>query len=332
VVHSRNMGKGDRANLEKLLRSAWERQVRLEAISGKHMPNRTKSSALSTEVFIGLVLAIGALMFAALTMELGYSFWQKVLFVVLGAACLWLCAWHWEKLTKWPKSTKVLISCICSILFFVIMEPPLVSQFNKQFDIKLDFKDSPGLTQWKKIIIRYDLSRFRDYLVQCGITPPSEIAPLEVSRTRALGIATPPQEPYKWAVTIPEKQADRRTITYAYLIGVFSARVNGFPGNLSQLMGFLQTKSIVEPYINSSYWDTRDNHNHFWLLRGHFERQFVDRLAVRAFVIASSEPPLNSGTMAFFCNALKEADTSIDSDSAKWPEIAKTLEMHEDCN
>src|SRR5690348_1047105 len=113
---------------------------------------------LGTETIINWSLAIGALVLAAVTAGSSYPFWWKVGFVSVGAVLVWVLLWRWERSKNWRALLKVFISCVGSLLFLILLQPPLQGQFNDEFNIKLDFKAAPELTWWLQIRTQYDLS------------------------------------------------------------------------------------------------------------------------------------------------------------------------------
>ncbi len=299
------------------------------------MAPNSKTANLSTETIITVVLAIIPLLLALLTMESGYSFWEKLLFVVVGGISVWFLIWRWEHSTKWSPFLKIAISSICSMVFFALMNPPLVSQFNKQFDIKLDFKAAPEFTRWRQIRTRYDLSRFRDHLRDAGLEPPEEIAPLEVGGgawANQQGVYTPPDKPFQWTIKVGKNEiGSREAVTAAYMTYVFSRLGSSGKETLMQQLMRSEVQWTVTSYINASYWNDLNlplaKGFGFWSVRDKFGQDFADRLAIRTIAIASFDSELSTDNIAsFLCNSAKEADASIDSDSARWPQIAQMMQ------
>ena len=295
--------------------------------------NPPRSAGLSTETIVTIILAIIPLALALLTMESGYLFWSKVAFVALGYMSVWIISLYWEHSKKWRTLFKIGVSFVCSTTFLILIYTPLVSQFNRQFDIQLDFKDSPVFTEWIRIRTQYDLSKFRDYLQDLGLNPPIRTVSLEAKAggfAKETGFYAPPDKTYEWTIQIGENEIhDRKEVTSAYLTYVLSRIKRPFTKDPNILIGYMNVELGVEWYIDSSYWNERKPQLFaspiFWQIRGEFGKSFGDRLAMRTLAIYFSQSKPD------FCNAVRDADSSIDSDSAKWPEITKIMHVSENC-
>jgi hypothetical protein len=349
------MAKGDRANLEHLLRSAWERQVRLEAASGtesEKMSHRPQIS-LRTDAVLGLCLAFAAIVLATLTMESGYSFWWKTLFVFAGSASVWFCVWYWEKFTKWSKIGKVFSSFVVSILFLGFMTPPLESQFNREFDVRLSFKDSPSLSPFRRLVIKYDISNFRNYLMSTGLRIPDVVLPpvTVVKAGEGEGFNIPTGLPlYRGTLTISDKDITNRsetTLVYAdYMIGKLAEQsqiwrsghtaANQTEPDDASIHNLLFASSIemsLSQYFNAAYWNKNPKGQCgpfcqvFWEIRKQLGPSFADRLAGATVLVSFDSPQEDRDDAAVvqFCKKLKTADSVIESDKGNWHQIQNIL-------
>ena len=144
------------------------------------------------------------------------------------------------------------------------------------------------------------------------------------------GVYLPPDKTYEWRIQIGENEIhDREEVTSAYLRYVLSRVRPPFPNDPLILAKFLQVELGVELYIDASYWNERKPQLFaspiFWQIRSEFGKSFGDRLAMRTLAIYFSQSKPD------FCNAVRDADSSIDSDSAKWSAIAKIMHVSENC-
>ena len=108
--------------------------------------NRRKCSSpkvgLHTDAVLGFCPAFGARVLVTYD-GVGYSFWWKILFGFTGSVSVWFCVWYSEKFTKWPKIARDSLSFMVSILFLGFMTPPVESQFNREYNVRLSFKEFP---------------------------------------------------------------------------------------------------------------------------------------------------------------------------------------------
>lgn len=348
------MGKGDRANLEHLLHSAWEQQIRLDAVSGtesEKMSHRPKVG-LHTDAVLGLCLAFGALVLATLTMESGYSFWWKILFVFTGSVSVWFCVWYWEKFTKWPKIARVSSSFMVSILFLGFMTPPVESQFNREYNVRLSFKNSPSLSPFRELVIRYDISNFRNYLMSTGLRIPDVALPpvTIVDVGEGGGISTPTGLPlYRGTLTIRDKEIANRsatTLVYADYIIIklaeqsqisrFNYDANHVDPDATGIHNMLfatEIESAMSQYFNAAYWNKQPGMlggpfgHTFWEIRKQFGASFGDKLASATLAVSFDSPQEDRDDMlgVQFCKKLKTADSVVESDKRNWPRIRDIL-------
>jgi hypothetical protein len=153
--------------------------------------------------------------------------------------------------------------------------------------------------------------------------PPASIAPLEVVggvQSHQEGAEISPAKPIvEWSITIGEGDiGNREAVTRAYLEYVLS-QYPVKPMDLEESMNFSGMRFWALFYINASYWNQKHNDQFPFtkVLNKFGDRNFADRLAIRSFQIAAADPSPDK------CITLKAADSSIDSESARWPDIAK---------
>ena len=306
------------------------------------------STKLTSESIAHSAPGLIAILLGVVTEGFSYSFWWKLSSAV--AACvlsgIWL--WKWQQLRSWLRKRRRLknssvvlrigFSCLTALGFLALMLRPLRSQFNSQFDIKLDFKAAPQFTNWMQIRTRYDLSRFRDHLREIGLNTPDEIAPLEVGGEKgSVEPSISADKPlYESAIRIGKnKIKDRKAVTEAYLMYVDMRLGFSDKESLGQIYNATTTRLMIQPCINASYWNISSamaKRLGFWDIRNKFGQDFADRLAVRTLVVARSDSDLDTDSpFAFLCASVKEADGSIDSDSARWPQIAGMMRFPENC-
>jgi len=123
------MAKGDRANLERLLRRAWEDQCRIQM--GK-IPPKVKEPDKSAKIFfyvgIGLTFVIWGTQLAGVTVNV----YLAAIVLLLAFACIVYAFWIWEGASRWHWLLRLGTVCLTSIIYFSLAGKQVVSEWKKE--------------------------------------------------------------------------------------------------------------------------------------------------------------------------------------------------------
>lgn len=205
--------------------------------------------------------------------------------------------------------------------------------------IRLVFQDSPLLTNTIQRQITEDLSAFREYLLGLEIPVPDEFPPIGISdapgstQSRTLGSLPT----YRSRATINEGWVlDRRAMTEQYASFVMgemlrrSGEQHPGPSGTQDLIA----ASALSQYYNWSFWDYKAENaggywsSQLWEIRKAMGKQFTDRLVgfTLRSMLDNPEEGADPNFDLYFYRKIQVADSIIDNNAEKMPEITRTIE------
>jgi hypothetical protein len=205
--------------------------------------------------------------------------------------------------------------------------------------MRLVFQDSPLLTNAIQQQITEDLSAFREYLLGLEIPVPDEFPPIGVSnvpgsaQSRTWGSLPT----YRSGATINQGWVlDRRAITEQYASFVIeemlrrSTEQHPGPGGTQDLIA----GSALSQYYNWSFWDYKAENtgghwsSQLWEIRRAMGKQFTDRLVgfTLRSMLDNPEEGADPNFDLYFYRKIQVADSIIDNNAEKMPEITRTIE------
>ena len=302
-----------------------------------HPPDPAPPADHIPEATIGIIGLVLAVLGVADNFPLAINliFYLLGLVAALYAVHLWLSSSH-RRL-----SVQAAAYGVALILYIGFISFPIWKQYQANINLNATFKSSPQFTWWRRQVITHDVARTRDFLVSLGIKVPTEIPPFAIQtgeNSGDEGLVTPPNSPlYRSALVIGEtKVSDRRTATSVYIAYVVQSRTEH---TLAESQGIMDIANLgilddgFTCYFNAGFWN-QTLPGCLWpptkallALRKGLGSTLADNLAAAAFnSIADSSGELRSNDFhVYFTRAIKIADSIVDNDCARWPEISHIL-------
>jgi hypothetical protein len=290
------------------------------------------SDFVSTDRLLGLV----GLTFAFLGLTEMYRLWMNCCFLAAGLALILWGLWKWERFEAWRPLKKIICMLRVVSLYCAVVAYPVEQQYEREIAIGMTFKDSPQFTWWRRQVITHDFAKARDYFVAFGIETPKEIPPLGV-RSGSGGSSNPPGLPlYRTVQWIGKDQVkDRRAVTSIYInITVWDvlAKNSKWVVSPEDIARFLVLQMTFSSYFNGSVWDKAPVPGDFmllslWKIREQCGAAFTDKLVAYALKSISDNPEEVSDpdTHIYLARKLKIADSIVESDMSKWPQISNII-------
>ena len=267
--------------------------------------------------------------------------------LLYGLALTVLSAGIWEDTKGLKKKHKIWSRAgLFGIYGFVIFFP-LQNQYDKEINLRLDFKESPYFSWWRRQVITHDIAKFKKYLTDLRISVPREIPPLGIEtgqNSGGFGLLTPPNLPlYRSTLTIGESHVSDRpaaTGTYSGYV-VERLQFKSFSNvpwpipkeRLPEYMNSLLIGRGFTDYFNSSFWNENRIEfpslpaNLFWKLRANLGAPFADKLAASTLKTMVDEPNevRDKDIDVYLIRALMIGDSIVDNGCGKWSQISNIL-------
>jgi hypothetical protein len=329
---------GQHSQFDRLLQSACALQHRQQLISmGTSSPDKTHDQAIFLTFFFG-----GPAL-AALGLSDMIPFEIDLVLYVVGFIFMLYGVFWWKTAKHWNGKRKLAFLLLITAAYWLIFGLAAWNQYQRELSAKLQFKESPLFSWWFKQRTIHDISRFRSYLRDLGISTPARTPPLGVEiGSGACNALTPPNLPlYRSEITIGEKSVtSRQEVVGCYAIYAIDQIMSKalahipwpIPKDRMAEIGENGMLSITfSDYFVASYWGKKPNAPNFglrfWDFRESLGPEFTDRLIAAALGGASDTPSEGQDSnLDLYCAAkLKIAESVIDGECARWPQIEAIL-------
>jgi hypothetical protein len=348
-----DMAKGDRANLERLLRSAYVNQQALLLSAGNKTmaaknPLAHKSQKALSEILVEDLPLLGAGM--VLTVVLSSVTPQYAIVINLSVAAfilsLSLGARYFNSYVGYRKFLykALLIFSICAPLFviWILVPKPELAR------ISIELKDSPYATRAREARLDRDFNGVRYFFEGLKIKTTSDIPPISISDTDGVSLTESPGLPNnrktisigKKLLDVPQSCTrgyidfllDRLFFPTSRLTGILGHSYNPRPGNIASFAKQTGMEQIFVTYFNDSFWGEPSSveSGPLWAIRGVLGDVFTDRLvtAMLKTTLDSPEEGNNLQLNDYFAYKLKIAFSIVSSDQEKWGKIQEILRKY----
>ncbi len=260
---------------------------------------------------------------------------------VVGLAIGLVAVWLWDTPSKVGKSGLA----IATVSFYAIAALiPIIREYNREFDVRFKFKESPRLSWWRKMILAHDLSNFERYLRSLGLEVPKSIPPISIADGDEWRFVDPPRAeldrmskagwpppPIELALG-KDLIADREVVTRIFSFFIVMQIDDKLTYESLKSADFYVLMGLG-CYFAKSYWNEAPPPESpvpcevMWGVRGEVGKSFADKLAAGAVkAIASDLPQADTPDMRLSTiRAIMIGDSVVEGQCDRWEEIRRVL-------
>ena len=340
-------GNAHRRAIEKLAHARTTISTPTEDAHPEMCAAQPSTKSLNTDHFLAIISILVGVVLAFVGFVEVFPLYVNLAVYIAGIAIILYGLDRWEKTQEWKARMKMgllalILAIYCALLYF-----PVKKQYERENDARITFKDSPLFTEWRKQVIRHDISQFKSFLNELDIDTPSAVPPFGIqtgSSAGQIGSVTPAGLPVNRSeLLIGEshiKERESATLVYSdYVMDKLAEKaLRNIPwpipnDRVTELALVSMATQGFARYFNFSFWGSQPDTAFFppaeimWEMRKEMGRSFSDRLAASAVrTIADDNETIKDNDLdIYLVHALMIGDSIIDNECERWPEIRSLL-------
>src|ERR1022692_4977378 len=88
--------------------------------------------------------------------------------------------WRWEEARTWDAKQRKIVWGVSWLIFAGTFAPGLVSQYKREYNSHVQFKEAPELDWWYRFLVRRSYARIQDYLREIDVPVPADTPPVAI--------------------------------------------------------------------------------------------------------------------------------------------------------